>query len=72
MEHSDTIPVVYSPLSVVTSGSGKKVFGGQLEACKPVSMEAELKYEDLHIAMMLFNPGEWMFAFDLSLAIIIY
>ena len=52
-------------------GQEKKVFGGQLEACKPVSMEAELKYEDLHIAMMLFNPGEWMFAFDLSLAIII-
>ena len=48
------------------------MFGGQLEACKPLSMEAELKYEDLHIAMMLFNPGEWMFAlFDLSLAIII-
>ena len=69
MEHSDTIPVVNSSLSVVTSGPKKKAFGGQLEACKPVSMEAELKNEDLHIAMMLFNPGEWMLAFDLSLAI---
>ena len=25
-----------------------------------------IKYEDLRVALMLFNPGEWLFTFDLK------
>ena len=46
---------VCSPLSVITNQSGNKFLWMQ-----------KFKYEDLHTAMALFEPGEWMFAFDLK------
>ena len=51
---------------MVVSGSGKKRLVVNMRHVNRYSWKQKLKYEDLRVAMMLFNPGEWMFTFDLK------
>ena len=59
-------PVVCSPLSVVVNGAGKRRLVVNLRHVNHYLKVQKFKYEDLRVAMLLFKPGEWMFAFDLK------
>ena len=59
-------PRVCSPLSVVCNGVGKKRLVVNLRHVNQCLWKQKFKYEDLRVALMLFNPGEWMFTFDLK------
>ena len=59
-------PSVCSPLSVVVSGSCKKRLVVNLRHVNQYLWKQKFKYEDLRVAMMMFNKGELMFAFDLK------
>lgn len=59
-------PVVCSPLSVVTSSSGKKRLVINLRHLNKFLWKQKLKYEDLRVAMLLFQKGNYMFSFDLK------
>ena len=65
-EYTEGPPIVCSPLSMVVSGSGKKRLVVNLRHVNRYLWKQKFKYEDLRVAMMLFNPGEWMFTFDLK------
>ena len=56
-------PHVCSPISVVSSGSGKKRL---VRHVNHFLLKQSCKYEDMWLAMLLFRPGEWMSAFDLK------
>lgn len=58
-------PHVCSPLSVVESSSKKRLVIN-LQHVNRFLWKQKFKYEDLHVAMMLFRPGEVMFAFHLK------
>ena len=59
-------PYVCSPLSVITNQSGKKRLVLNLRHVNKFLWKQKFKYEDLRVALALFEPGEWMFAFDLK------
>ena len=59
-------PHLCSPISVVSSGSGKKRLVVNLRHVNRFLLKQSCKYEDMRLAMLLFKPGEWMFSFDLK------
>ena len=59
-------PKVCSPLSVVVTGSGKKRLVVNLRHVNQYLWKQKFKYEDLRVAMTLFDQGELMFTFDLK------
>ena len=67
VEEAKDTPVVCSPLSVVTNGVGKKRLVVNLRHVNGFLWKQKFKYEDLRVAMMMFEKGEWMFSFDLNL-----
>ncbi|KAL5479677.1 hypothetical protein EMCRGX_G023233 [Ephydatia muelleri] len=60
VEWAESPPVVCSPLSVVTNGVGKKRLVVNLRHVNGFLWKQKLKYEDLRVAMMLFEQGEWL------------
>ena len=66
IEKVNELPVVFSPLSVVTNGVGKKRLVVNLRHVNRSLWNQKFKYEDLCVAMMMFKQGEWMFSFDLK------
>ena len=59
-------PYICSPLSVVESNSGKKRLVINLRHLNRFLLKQKLKYEDLRVAMLLFQRGDYMFSFDLK------
>ena len=59
-------PYVCSPLSVVGNSSSKKRLVVNMRHVNKFLLRRSFKYEDLRIAMMLFEQGELMFSFDLK------
>eukprot|EP00731_Ephydatia_muelleri_P004368 Em0002g544a len=57
---------VESPLSVVTNGVGKKRLVVNLRHVNGFLWKQKFKYEDLRVAMMLFEQGKWLCSFDLK------
>ena len=66
IEKVSELPVVCSPLSVVTNGVGKQRLVVNLRHVNRSLWKQKFKYEDLRVAMMMFKQGEWMFSFDLK------
>ena len=66
VERSSESPTVCSPLSVVTSGAGKKRLVVNLRHVNQYLWKQKFKYEDLQVAMTMFSKGELMFVFDLK------
>ena len=59
-------PYVCSPVSVVENSAGKKRLVVNLRHINRFLRKRKFKFEDLRIAMMLFERGELMFNFDLK------
>ena len=59
-------PHICSPLSVVTNGKGKQRLVINLRYLNEYLWKDKFKYEDLRIAMLLFQKGDYMFSFDLK------
>ena len=59
-------PHVCSPLSVVASSTGKLRLVLNLRYLNQFLLKDRFKYEDLRIAMQMFEPGDHMFTFDLK------
>ena len=59
-------PYICSPLSVVESSSGKKRLVVNLRHLNRFLWKQKFKYEDLTVAMSLFEKGDYMFSFDLK------
>ena len=66
IEVAGEVPHVCSPLSVVTNQLGKKRLVVNLRHVNRSLWKQKFKYEDLRVVMMLFEPSEWMFSFDLK------
>ena len=62
----DEQPWVCSPLSVVESSTGKKRLVLNLRHVNKFLQKQRFKYEDLRIAILLFERGDYMFTFDLK------
>ena len=60
------MPHICSPLSVVESSSGKKRLVLNLRHLNRFLWKQKFKYEDLRVAMSLFEKGDYMFSFDLK------
>ena len=56
-------PCICSPLSVVENSKGKKI---NLRHLNQYLWKQKFKYEDLRIAMLLFQKGNYLFSFDLK------
>ena len=61
-----SIPHICSPLSVVESKSGKKRLVVNLRHLNMFLWKQTFKYEDLRIAMLLLEKGDYLFSFDLK------
>ena len=59
-------PWVCSPLSVVENSVGKKRLVVNLKHLNKCLWKQKFKYEDLRIAMLLFEKGDYLFTFDLK------
>ncbi len=59
-------PHIRSPLSVVVSSSGKKRLVVNLRHLNRFLWKQKFKYEDLRVAMALFEKGDYLFSFDLK------
>ncbi len=59
-------PYICSPLSVVESSGGKKRLVLNLRHLNRFLWKQKFKYEDLRIAMLLFEKGDFLFSFDLK------
>ena len=59
-------PRVCSPLSVVDNGRGKFHLVINLRYLNQFLWQDKFKYEDLRIAMLMFQKGDFMFSFDLK------
>ena len=57
VERAESPPVVCSPLSVVANGVGKKRLVVNLRHVNGFLWKQKFKYEDLRVAMMLFEEG---------------
>ena len=66
VEEAKDTPVVCSPLYVVTNGVGKKLLVVNLRHVNGFLWKQKFKYEDLRVAIMMFEKGERMFSFDLK------
>ena len=66
IEEAKELPVVCSPLSVVMNGVGKKRLVVNLRHVNRFLWKQKFKYEDLRVAMAMFEKGEWMFSFNLK------
>ena len=66
MYRNQTVPVVCSPLSVVVSNGGKKRLVIDLRYLNGYLLKDSFKYEDLRIAMLMFQKGDYLFSFDLK------
>lgn len=60
------VPYVCSPLSVVISNSQKKRLVIDLRYLNQHLLEDKFKYEDLRLAMLMFEKEDFMFSFDLK------
>ena len=60
------VPYICSPLSVVESSSGKKRLVINLRHLNRFLWKQRFKYEDLRVAMLLFEKGDFLFSFDLK------
>ena len=60
------VPYICSPLSVVVSGSGKKRLVINLRHLNNYLWKQKFKYEDLRVALLLLEKGDYMFSFDLK------
>ena len=60
------VPCVCSPLSVVESSGGKKRLVINLRHLNRFLWKQKFKYEDIRVAMLLFEKGDFMFSFDLK------
>ena len=66
VRHVENVPHVCSPLSVVENAVGKRRLVLNLRYLNQHLWKQKFKYEDLRTAMMYFNPGDYLFAFDLK------
>jgi len=62
----DNVPHICSPLSVVTNSSGKKCLVIDLRYLNGYLLKEKFKYEDLRLAMLMFQKGDYLFSFDLK------
>ena len=60
------MPVLCSPLSVFENSSGKKRLVINLRHPNQFLWKQKFKYEDLRVAMLLLEKGDYMFSFDLK------
>ena len=61
-----TRPFICSPLSVVVGRSGKERLVINLRHLNKFLWKQKFKYEDLRVAMLLFEKGDFLFSFDLK------
>ena len=66
IEELDVAPYICSPLSVVENGLGKKRLVINLRHLNRFLFKRKFKYEDLRIAMLLLQRGDYLFSFDLK------
>ena len=59
-------PYICSPLSVVVGGTEKKRLVVNLRHLNKFLWKQSFKYEDLRVAMLLFQKGDFLFSFDLK------
>ncbi len=59
-------PYICSPLSVVESSGGKKRLVINLRHLNKFLWKQKFKYEDLRVAILLFENGDFLFSFDLK------
>ena len=59
-------PHICSPLSVVANSTGKLRLVLNLRYLNQYLLRDKFKYEDLRIAMQMFEPDDYMFTFDLK------
>ena len=59
-------PHICSPLSVVSNNSGKLRLVLNLRYLNQFLWKEKFKYEDLRVAMLMFQPDDYMFTFDLK------
>ena len=57
---AETVPIICSPLSVVTSSAGKKQLVIDLRYLNGHLLKDSFKYEDLRVAMMMFQKGDYL------------
>ena len=62
----DSQPYICSPLSVVSNSAGKLRLVLNLKYLNQFLHVLSFKYEDLRTAALMFEPGEYMFKFDLK------
>ena len=60
------VPYTCSPISVVESNSGKMRLVINLRYLNKFLWKQNFKYEDLRVAMLLFEKGDYLFSFDLK------
>ena len=61
-----TRPFICSPLSVVVGRAGKERLVINLRHLNKFLWKQKFKYEDLRVAMLLFEKGDFLFSFDLK------
>ena len=66
IQQVDHQPHICSPLSVVDNGRGKLRLVINLRYLNQYLWQDKFKYEDLRIAMLMFQKGGFMFSFDLK------
>ena len=66
IQQVDHQPHICSPLSVVDNGRGKLRLVINLRYLNQYLWQDKFKYEDLRIAMLMFQKGDFMFSFDLK------
>ena len=62
----DAAPIVLSPLSVVENNEGKRRLVLNLRHLNKFLYKQKFKYEDLRVAMLLIEKGDYLFSFDLK------
>ena len=66
VKQAEFVPHVCSPLSVVESKAGKKWLVLNLRHLNRFLWKQKFKYEDLRIAMLLLEKGDYLFSVDLK------
>ena len=59
-------PHICNPLSVVSNSTGKLRLVLNLRYLNQFLLKEKFKYEDLRVAMLMFQPDDYMFTFDLK------
>lgn len=65
---ADTPPLVVNPLLVATHGDGKKRLVLDLRHVNPRLYKQKFKCEDVDTAVLMLNPGDFLFTFDIKSA----